>query len=334
MHFSRIGRLAALVLAALAIGALGLYRWSEMPLTWAHSPAEYTVSPGRSVRQIANDVAQTGAPLNPLLFDLFVRLEGKAAHLQAGTYSIASGITPALLIGKMEKGDVVPIEIVIPEGWTFRQMQGALVTDPDLKPTTKGWTDAQLLEALGATESSPEGLFAPDTYRFARGTTDLEIFRRAYHVQHKRLADAWSERTADLPLSNPYQALVLASIVEKETGRSEDRPQIAAVFLNRLRRGMLLQTDPTVIYGLGTSFDGNLHKRDLMTDTPFNTYTRPGLPPTPISLPGSAALLAVVKPSASDALYFVARGDGTSQFSGNIDEHNRAVSKYQKGGHR
>jgi UPF0755 protein len=332
MPFSRLARyLAALAVLVLCAGG-GLLWWSEQPLVWQPSPVEFTIAPGRSLRLIADDIAAAGAPLDPALFNLFARLAGGAAHLQAGTYSVASGITPRGILEKMEHGDVVLLDLVIPEGWTFRQMQAAIAADSDLKQTARSWSERELLQALGAAETSCEGLFGPDTYRFARGTSDLDIYRRAYHVQQRRLADAWAARAPDLPLTSAYEALILASIVEKETGRSEDRPLVAAVFLNRLRRGMLLQTDPTVIYGLGAGYDGTLHKRDLMADTPFNTYTRAGLPPTPIALPGSAALHAVLNPPHSDALYFVARGDGTSQFSETIEDHNRAVSKYQKAG--
>jgi UPF0755 protein len=205
--------------------------------------------------------------------------------------------------------------------------------DHDLKQSLVGLSDADILRELGASAPSPEGLFCPETYRVARGTADLEVLRRAYQLQQKRLTEAWAARNPDLPYASPYEALILASIVEKETGRPEDRPLVAAVFVNRLRRGMLLQTDPTVIYGLGSHYDGTLHKRDLISDTPYNTYTRVGLPPTPIALPGSAALAAALNPTQSDALYFVARGDGTSQFSESLDDHNRAVAQYQKGPH-
>jgi UPF0755 protein len=333
MRFLRLKVLLLSGIFLVAIPIVTVFWWAERPLQWDKGPIEFTLAPGHSLRQITQDIADAGVPVEPWLLGPLARLEGRAAHLQAGTYAVTSGITPAELLTKIERGEVLQIELVVPEGWTFRQLQAAITQDVDLKQTVRGWSDAQLLQALGADEASPEGLFAPDTYRFAHGTTDLELYRRAYRVQQKRLSDAWASRKPDLPLSSSHEALVLASIVEKETGRAEDRPLVAAVFLNRLRRGMLLQTDPTVIYGLGATFDGTLRKRDLMADTPYNTYLRAGLPPTPISLPGSAALSAVVNPSASDALYFVARGDGTSQFSGSIDEHNKAVSKYQKGGH-
>jgi UPF0755 protein len=242
-------------------------------------------------------------------------------------------MTPLSVLGRMERGEVVQIELVIPEGWTFHQMRAAIASDPDLQQTVATLDDLSLLKRINAGEANPEGLFFPDTYKFARGTPDIEIYRRAYQSMTKHLKDAWSQRAPDLPIDTPYQALILASLIEKETGRAEDRSLISAVFINRLRKHMLLQTDPTVIYGLGTKYDGSLHKADLLGDTPYNTYVHDGLPPTPIALPGQAALTAALNPAASDLLYFVARGDGSSQFSSSLDEHNKAVGKYQKAGH-
>ncbi len=265
------------------------------------------------------------------MLTLLARIESRATRLQAGTYAIAPSITPERLLDRMESGDVVHIQLVVPEGWTVAQMRALIASRTDIKQTARAMSDAELLAAIGAQQVSSEGLFFPDTYTFTRGTTDLDLYRRAYRAQQKRLADAWAARAPDLPFTTPYEALILASIVEKETGRAEDRPQVAAVFINRLRRGMLLQTDPTVIYGLGARFDGNLRRADLLTDTAYNSYTRPGLPPTPIALVGAAALTAVLNPPNSDALYFVARGDGTSEFSGKLSDHNRAVDRYQRG---
>lgn len=213
----------------------------------------------------------------------------------------------------------------------MRQMRAVVDAEPALKHDTAGMSDADLMRKIGAPETNPEGLFFPDTYLFARGSSDVELYRHAYQAMQKRLNDAWMKRSLDLPYKTPYEALTMASIIEKETGQKLERPMIAAVFVNRLRKNMLLQTDPTVIYGLGAGFDGNLRKRDLQTDTPYNTYTRTGLPPTPIALPGMASLQAALNPAPSDALYFVARGDGSSQFSTNLTDHNRAVNKYQRG---
>jgi UPF0755 protein len=306
---------------------------------WAHRPIvadgrtgiEVSIAPRSSVRSIATQLTAAGLPIRPLLLVALARLEGRATRLQAGTYVIASSSTPDALLTKLETGDVLRIALVIPEGWTFAQMRAAVARNPDIRQTAATLTDAELMAAIGADTAQPEGEFFPDTYIFTRGTTDLDLFRRAHRALEKRLADAWTSRAADLPFATPYEALTLASVVEKETGRVEDRPLIAAVFVNRLRRGMLLQTDPSVIYGMGARFDGNLRKADLTSDTPYNTYLRAGLPPTPIALVGAAALAAVVNPPRSDALYFVARGDGTSEFSTRLVDHNRAVDRYQRG---
>ena len=318
----------------LAGSAIGLYWWAHRPLSVAATaqPIEVTVAPGSSVRAIGAQFGAAGIPLNPSLLMIVARVEGRATRLQAGTYAIDASLTPDTLLDKLERGDVVRVQLVVPEGWTFTQMRNLVASSADIKQTVRGMTDAQLMQAIGAMQTSPEGMFFPDTYVFARGTTDLELYKRAYKSLQKRLDDGWSARAPDLPFATPYEALTLASIVEKETGRADDRPQIAAVFINRLRRGMLLQTDPTVIYGMGDRFDGNLRKADLSADTPYNTYVRAGLPPTPIALVGSAALAAVLNPPRSEALYFVARGDGTSEFSGSLTEHNRAVDRYQRRG--
>ncbi len=330
-----IARLLVFALFAGAALGYGLHDWAHRPLPTgspADTPVEVTVAPGSSVRSIGAQFEAAGIPLNPTLLTILARLERRGTRLQAGTYAVTGKLTPETLLDKMEAGDVVRFTLVVPEGWTFAQMRALIANQPDIRQTVRELSDTELMTAVGAPNGAAEGEFFPDTYVFTRGTTDLELYRRAYRAMQKRLADAWSSRAPDLPLATAYEALTLASVVEKETGRSEDRPQVAAVFINRLRRGMLLQTDPTVIYGMGTRFDGNLRKADLTTDTPFNTYLRPGLPPTPIALVGVAALAAVVNPPHTDALYFVARGDGSSEFSGRLDEHNRAVDRYQRGG--
>ncbi len=319
--------------AIVAAAAFGLVHWSTQPFVASDRvlpDVPVIVPAGSSARGIAEHVAAAGVPVNAWLFAAFARLQGRAKRLQAGTYAVSPASTPKQLLAKLEAGDVIRIAVVIPEGWTFAQMRAALARQPDLRQTTKGLSDAQLMAAIGADGEQPEGRFFPDTYIYTPGTPDLELYRRAYRAMQKKLAEAWSSRASDLPLATPYEALTLASLVEKETGRPEDRPLVAAVFVNRLRRGMLLQTDPSVIYGLGPRFDGNLHKSDLVTDTPYNTYTRPGLPPTPIALVGTAALASAVNPPHSDALYFVSRGDGTSAFSDRLVDHNRAVDRYQR----
>ena len=228
-------------------------------------------------------------------------------------------------------GDVVTIAITFVEGITFAEMREHVERTQQLQMTLKGLSNADVLKKIGATEASPEGLFFPDTYRFSAGTTDLDLLKKSYGMMQQKLAQAWAQREAGLPYKSPYEALIMASIIEKETGRADERPLIGAVFTNRLKIPMRLQTDPTVIYGMGQRFDGNIRRRDLTTDTPYNTYTRDGLPPTPIAMPGWSALLAAVKPAQSDKLYFVAKGDGSHFFSSSLDEHNRAVAKYQLG---
>jgi UPF0755 protein len=221
--------------------------------------------------------------------------------------------------------------LTLVEGWNFRQVREALLQAESLKPQTKDMADDAIMAALGTPGTHPEGRFFPETYTYSKGSSDLALLKRAQRAEAKHLQAAWSQRSPDSPLKTPEEALILASIVEKETGRASDRAMVAGVFVNRLRQGMPLQTDPTVIYGLGEKYDGKLHRRDLQTDTPYNTYTRSGLPPTPIAMPGKASLLAAVLPAPTKALYFVARGDGSSQFSATLEEHNRAVNKYQRG---
>jgi UPF0755 protein len=234
------------------------------------------------------------------------------------------------LLTMITRGNVSKSQITLIEGWNFRQLRHMLNASPNLRHDTLGLSDSEILQRIGAPESHPEGLFFPETYHIAAGGSDIELLKVAYRLMQQRLNEAWQARSPDLPLETPYQALILASIVEKETGAASDRPMIAGVFVNRLRIRMMLQTDPTVIYGMGEKFDGNLRRRDLTSDTPYNTYTRGGLPPTPIAMPGRDALHAALHPASTNALYFVARGDGSSKFSSNLNAHNQAVNRYQK----
>ncbi len=275
-------------------------------------------------------MSAAGLGFSPWQLSLLGRALGRASQIKAGSYQVEQGVTPLQLLDKLTRGDVTQGEVLLVEGRSFAQWRAALDDNPDLRHDTAGLSTDEILTLLGVSQHHPEGLFFPDTYLFTKQSSDLDLMRRAYGAMSRHLAEEWAARSAGLPLRSAYEALILASIVEKETGRAEDRPQIAAVFLNRLRRGMLLQTDPTVIYGMGSRFDGNLSKTDLLTDTPYNTYTRSGLPPTPIAMPGLPALRAALHPPASDRLYFVARGDGSSEFSRTLDEHNRAVARYQK----
>jgi UPF0755 protein len=320
-----------ILLVAVAAGLAGAarYAYHNTPLALESSPLRVRVERGMSVAAIAEAMRKAGVGVEGWQFMLAARLRGDAKAIKAGVYELAAPLTLAALFDKLVRGDVVLSELVVLEGWTFRQMRASIAAHPELLHDSAGLSDDALLRRIGATERHPEGLFFPSTYRFSPGSSDFDVYREAYRLLKSNLDAAWQARQPNLPLDGPYQALVLASIVEKETGRDADRDKIAAVFVNRLRLGMMLQSDPTIIYGLGERFDGNLRKRDLQSDTPYNTYTRGGLPPTPISLPGRAALQAAVQPAPISALYFVSRGDGSSEFSGDLGAHNRAVSRYQ-----
>jgi len=323
-----LGLLVAAIL--LAVAGAGWMAWfAHEPLALRESPLEFTIQPRSTLTRAAGDIVQAGVRMSPWQFTALARVLGKDKTVKAGTYSVERGITPLGLLDKLARGEVVQVDIAFAEGWTFRQIRDALDAHAHLRHETRGLSDAEIMRRLGAPETPAEGRFFPDTYHFAKGVSDLEILRTAYRTMQRHLEAAWSSRKDDLPLASPDEALILASIVEKETGHSMDRTTVAAVFLNRLRAGMKLQADPTVIYGMGEKFDGNLRRQDLETDTPYNTYVRTGLPPTPIASPGLAALQATVNPAPSDALYFVSRGDGSSHFSRTLDEHNRAVTKYQ-----
>ncbi|WP_284620403.1 endolytic transglycosylase MltG [Aquabacterium humicola] len=318
-----------LVVLALAAGAAVAW-WLNRPLPLSGPSVELSIESGMSPREVAQGWVTAGVQSEPLLLYEWFRWSGDARRIRAGSYQVGPGTTPRTLLAKMVQGDEAYERVRLIEGWTFRQFRTALAQAPHLKPATAAMDDAQLMAALGRPGIAPEGRFFPDTYTYSRGVSDLTVLKRALATMQQRLDAVWAERAPGLPLKTADEALVLASIVEKETGRGEDRARIAAVFVNRLRIGMPLQTDPTVIYGLGSGFDGNLRKRDLQADGPYNTYLRAGLPPTPIAMPGLASLRAAVQPEASKALYFVARGDGTSVFSDDLAAHNRAVNEYQR----
>jgi UPF0755 protein len=314
-----------------AIGFGGWLVWfAATPLALVASPLDFDVRPGTTLNGASQDMSQAGLGFAPWQFGILGRVLGRAGAIKAGSYEVTAGITPLQLLDKLTRGDVTQSEIVFVEGKTFRQIRAQLDSHPDIRHDSLGMPDKEILARIGAVETHPEGLFFPDTYLFAKQSADIDILRRAYRAMQTRLAAEWKTRDATVPYADPYQALIMASIVEKETGQPADRSKVAAVFVNRLRSGMLLQTDPTVIYGMAERFDGNIRKRDLTDDTPYNTYTRAGLPPTPIALPGLASIQAALHPPATDLYYFVARGDGSSQFSRSLDEHNRAVAKYQK----
>ena len=317
------------VMAALAAG--GGAWWLNQSMNLNAETIDLSIEPGTSVRGVAQAVSDAGARTHPFLLYWWFRLSGDDRQIRAGSYEIERGTTPRSLLRKLVRGEESLRAITIIEGWNFVQLRAALLKAELLTPDTRGLEPDLIMNALGKPGVHPEGRFFPDSYTYAKNSSDLAVLKRAMRAMDKKLDAAWRQRLPDSPLKTPEQALILASIVEKETGRASDRPMISGVFSNRLRIGMLLQTDPTVIYGLGEAFDGNLRRRDLRADTPWNTYTRTGLPPTPIAMPGKAALLAAVQPATTQALYFVARGDGTSQFSASLEEHNRAVNKYQRG---
>lgn len=329
---SRVVRrlLAWILFLAVVLGG-GTAWWLHAPLPMGSEPLELAIEPGTLPRGVAQDVQAAGVRVDARILYAFFRLSGRGRDIRAGNYEIPPGTTPLVLLDKLVRGEETLRTLTLVEGWTFRQVRTALARDEQLKHDTAELSDAALMERLGRPGVHPEGRFFPDTYTYAKGSSELAVLRRALHAMDRRLEAAWAQRAADTPLKSADEALILASIVEKETGRASDRAQIAGVFTNRLRNGMLLQTDPTVIYGLGEKFDGNLRRKDLLADTPWNTYTRAGLPPTPIAMPGKASLLAAVQPERTQALYFVARGDGSSHFSSSLDEHNRAVNRFQRG---
>lgn len=322
--------LGGLVLIAVLLAAAASW-WVMRPLPLAADTVELSIELGTSPREIARGWTSAGVEVSPVLLYEWFRWSGQATRIRAGSYEATRGMSAQGLLRMMVQGDERLAVVRLIDGWTFRRFREELARSPDLKPTTATMSDAQIMAALGQPGVAPEGRFFPDTYSFSKGSSDLAVLRRAHRAMEHRLAEAWAQRQPGLPLRTPDEALILASIVEKETGHEDDRALVAGVFINRLRIGMPLQTDPTVIYGLGAAFDGNLRKRDLQADTPFNTYTRTGLPPTPIAMPGKAALLAAVRPAATKALYFVARGDGRSAFSESLADHNRAVDRYQRG---
>lgn len=322
--------LAGILLLALLGAGLSTYAWywAQHPVKMDAERIQYVVAPGNGVRAIAQSMNAAGIAVHPDALAALARLHDLDKQIKAGAYEAQRGDSPRRLLERMAQGEMVQARLTFVEGWTYQRIRQALRESPAIKQTLHNISDQEILERLGAKQASPEGLFLPDTYVFVPGTTDFDVLRQAYQAQQALLDEAWSRREPGLPLKTPYEALILASIVEKETGLTEDRARVAGVFVNRLRRGIPLQTDPTVIYGMGDNYKGRIRKRDLQTDTPWNTYTRGGLPPTPIASPGRAALHAALHPEDHGYFYFVARGDGSSQFSRTLQEHNRAVAKY------
>lgn len=326
------------IIVAFALSGLLAVGWllyfANQPLQLPQTPYEFTLKHGSSLRGMARQFRAEGLLKEEWRFIVLVKLFRKEGQIKAGNYELVRDVTPLKLVHKITSGDVSQSEIVFIEGWNFRQIRRILDAHPAVRHETTGLSDKELLQRLGISQENAEGLFFPDTYYFSKGMSDLSLLKRAHQIMGERLAVAWQGRAHNLPYKTPYEALIMASIVEKETGQPHERPMIAAVFVNRLRIGMRLQTDPTVIYGLGEVYDGNLRKYDLTTDHAYNTYTRAGLPPSPIAMPGWASIQAALHPGESTALYFVSRGDGSHYFSRSLDEHNQAVNRFQRTMHR
>ena len=328
--------LAGVVAVLLMAGAgAGWYlfeqrRALDAPLHVPRGGFDYVLPAGASLNQVAQDLAASGLLANPRSLVLYARWQGRAGGIKAGEYRIEPGTTAITLLDQLIAGRVVQHTLTVVEGWTFQQMMAAIADDDRLQHTLTGLAGDAVMERLGLAGQHPEGRFFADTYHFPRGTSDVAFLRRAHSAMADFLALAWPGRQSELPLKSAEEALILASIVEKETGQAGERPRIAGVFVQRLRKGMRLETDPTVIYGMGDAFDGNLRRRDLRADTPYNTYVHKGLPPTPIAIPGAAAIRAVLHPRVDGALFFVAKGDGSHQFSATYEEHQQAVNRYQR----
>ena len=304
--------------------------WVMRPLPMLTPTVDLSISSGSTPRMVASQIAESGIDVSPTLMYYLFRFSGQSKLIRAGSYEIANTANAWELLQKLVRGEENLKAITLVEGWTLRQWRQALAKADFLQHDTDGDSDEALMQRLGCPDVPAEGRFFPDTYMVGKGSSDVAVLRRALSAMDKQLAQAWANRDMGLPLQNPQEALVLASIVEKETGKPSDRAMISSVFHNRLRINMPLQTDPTVIYGMGADFDGNLRRVDLQTEHPWNTYMHKGLPPTPIAMPGKAALQAALQPATSKALYFVARGDGSSEFSENLQQHNAAVDRYQR----
>ncbi len=322
---------AVLILGSLAIAWAGmeLYRFKQTPLNVSEAGQLITVKPGSNLSRIAHELEARGVIDSALYLRLWSRWLDQATAIHAGEYELTPGMLPLALLENMVNGKVIQYSLTIIEGWSFKQLMAALSQHEKIRTTLQGLNNEEIMARLGHEGQHPEGRFLPDTYHFPAGTSDANFLKRAYEAMAQRLAAEWQQREENLPLKTPYEALILASIIEKETAVASERAEIAGVFVRRLQRNMRLQTDPTVIYGMGDAFDGNIRRRDLRRDTPYNTYTRKGLPPTPIAMPSGEAIHAALHPKPGSSLYFVAKGDGSHYFSGTIDEHNRAVRRYQ-----
>ncbi|MBA4265384.1 MAG: endolytic transglycosylase MltG [Comamonadaceae bacterium] len=326
-------RLFSIALLLGVLGYVAIIWWLQRPLDMVATvtdgaPLEITIAPGSSARGVAEDLSAAGVTLPPVMLYAWFRASGQSRNIKAGSYEFPPDTTPRTLLDKMVRGEQALRSVTLVEGWNIRQVLEAVRSSPDLTPDLEGLSHGDVMALIGYPDVHPEGRFFPDTYRVVKRAPASSVLRSAAQAMDQRLTEAWAQRLPNTPLRTPEEALILASIIEKETGLESDRGRVGGVFTNRLRIGMRLQTDPTVIYGLGEAFDGNLRRVHLQTDTPYNTYTRAGLPPTPIAIPGRASLMAAVRPETTTAMYFVARGDGSSQFSATLEEHNAAVRRY------
>jgi len=320
------------VLSSLAFGGwLFWYANQTLDMADASYPFDFSIQRGDSLTSASARLHRGGSLAQPWAFVLIARFKGQAGDIKAGNYVLETAVTPLALLRKITQGETVFGKLAFIEGWNFQEVRRSIAANTGLRHDTLAMTDDELLRAVGATEAHPEGLFFPDTYFFDKGSSELALYKRAYSAMQQHLENQWAQRMPGLPYRSPYEALIMASIIEKETGAAEERRLIASVFVNRMRLGMRLQTDPTVIYGIGPSFDGNIRRVDLLTDTPYNTYTRAGLPPTPIAAPGLASIQAALNPETSKMLYFVSKGNGRHVFSESLAAHNRAVNRYQRG---
>ncbi len=324
--------LAAILIVAILVFQLLQFQHGNIALP--QQPTIFLIKSGSNIKSIAQDLSMQKIIDDPWLFILLAKVKGVETRVRAGEYQIETEMTPDDLLVKFTQGSSIQYSFTVIEGWSFRQMFAAIADDPVIEHTLEGKSNQEIMTLLGYPEQHPEGMFFPDTYRFPKGTSDIDFLRRAYQVMQKHLAREWSQRASGLPLDSSYEALILASIIEKETGAGFERPLISGVFIQRMKKNMRLQTDPTIIYGLGEKFDGNIRFRDLKKDTPYNTYLHAGLTPTPIALPGLGAIRAALHPATTDALYFVSKGDGTHHFSATLGEHNAAVKRYQLKGHK
>jgi len=325
----RIKRWLFICLASIVLITVWLAYYAISPLKLQPSSQEVVIAPNSGLRSIANQLVAQGVLREPWRFILLAKFLNKEQYLQAGSYTLNKNVSPYQLLLSLNYGKATQGSVTFIEGRTFAQMREKLAKNDAVKQTTTALSDREIMQLLGSQYTTPEGLFFPDTFYFNRHTPDIALLKISYDAMQAKLNKAWQTRDPNLPYKDSYEALIMASIIEKETGKPSERPMIAGVFINRMRFGMRLQTDPTVIYGMGLQYDGNIRKKDLLTDTPYNTYTRSGLPPTPIAMPGMASIEAALHPADTKALYFVGKGDGSHAFSNNLNEHNRAVVLYQ-----